>query len=311
MNQALDNLLETNRPVILDGGIGTELQRRGAPMDHEAWCALALDTHPDLVRQVHRSYIEAGADIITVNTYATTRQALRSGGMEEKFFHWNSRAVQIAQEALDDSAPGRDVLLAGSVSTFGNFDRFSDGELEPFFREQAEILVDQGVDMILLETLSSRTSTIVTAQNALTDFDLPVWVAISGVQDQHSGAMSLGVKESPDHSNSFRAHEPFADAIQKIMTAGGSALLLMHSPVDMIEPGLGVMGENYSGLLGAYPNAGYWQRPDWVFVDQISPDDYLGAAASWVEAGAKIVGGCCGIGPEHISALSSGLSSLP
>ena len=165
--------------------------------------------------------------------------------------------------------------------------------------------------MILLETLSSRTSTIVTAQNALTDFDLPVWVAISGVQDQHSGAMSLGVKESPDHSNSFRAHEPFADAIQKIMTAGGSALLLMHSPVDMIEPGLGVMGENYSGLLGAYPNAGYWQRPDWVFVDQISPDDYLEAAASWVEAGAKIVGGCCGIGPEHISALSSGLSSLP
>ena len=71
------------------------------------------------------------------------------------------------------------------------------------------------------------------------------------------------------------------------------------------------MGENYSGLLGAYPNAGYWQRPDWVFVDQISPDDYLEAAASWVEAGAKIVGGCCGIGPEHISALSSGLSSLP
>ena len=132
MNQALDNLLETNRPVILDGGIGTELQRLGAPMDHEAWCAVALDTHPDLVRQVHRSYIDAGADIITVNTYATTRQALRSGGIEEKFFHWNSRAVQIAQEALEDSAPGRDVLLAGSVSTFGNFDRFSDGELEPF-----------------------------------------------------------------------------------------------------------------------------------------------------------------------------------
>ncbi len=307
MSFAVDDLLERNHPVILDGGIGTELQRLGAPMDHEAWCAVALDTHPDLVRQVHRSYIEAGADIITVNTYATTRQALKSAGMEEQFTCWNIRAVQIARETLDDSASERDILIAGSVSTFGNFNRFSDAELEPYFQEQAEILVENGVDLVILETLSSRASTIVTALNALADFDLPVWVDISGVQDRISGALYLGVEESPAHSDSVTTHEPFADAIQKIMAEGGSALLLMHSPVNVCTPGLEVMSENYSGVLGAYPNAGYWQRPDWAFVDQITPADYLIAAGDWIDAGAKIVGGCCGIGPAHISALSAEL----
>jgi len=135
MSLAVDDLLENNHPVFLDGGIGTELQRLGAPMDHEAWCAVALETHPDLVRQVHRSYIESGADIITANTYATTRQALKSAGMEEQFIRWNIRAVQIAKETLEESAPERDILIAGSVSTFGNFNRFSDAELEPYFHE--------------------------------------------------------------------------------------------------------------------------------------------------------------------------------
>ncbi|SVB36190.1 uncharacterized protein METZ01_LOCUS189044 [marine metagenome] len=307
MSLAVDDLLENNQPVFLDGGIGTELQRLGAPMDHEAWCAVALETHPDLVRQVHRSYIEAGANIITVNTYATTRQALKSAGMEEQFTRWNIRAVQIARETLDDSAPERDILIAGSVSTFGNFNRFSDAELEPYFQEQAEILVENGVDLVILETLSSRASTIVTALNALADFDLPVWVAISGVQDRNSGALYLGVEESPVHSNSVTTHEPFADAIQKIMAEGGSALLLMHSPVNVCTPGLEVMSENYSGVLGVYPNAGYWQCPDWAFVDQITPADYLKVAGDWIDAGAKIVGGCCGIGPAHISALSADL----
>ena len=307
MSLAVDDLLENNQPVFLDGGIGTELQRLGAPMDHEAWCAVALETHPDLVRQVHRSYIEAGANIITVNTYATTRQALKSAGMEEQFTRWNIRAVQIARETLDDSAPERDILIAGSVSTFGNFNRFSDAELEPYFQEQAEILFENGVDLVILETLSSRASTIVTALNALADFDLPVWVAISGVQDRNSGALYLGVEESPVHSNSVTTHEPFADAIQKIMAEGGSALLLMHSPVNVCTPGLEVMSENYSGVLGVYPNAGYWQCPDWAFVDQITPADYLKVAGDWIDAGAKIVGGCCGIGPAHISALSAEL----
>ena len=88
--------LENKEFILLDGGIGTELERLGAPMDHDVWCAVALQSHPHLVKEVHRSYINAGADVITVNTYAATRIALRNAGMEEKFEEWNQLAVELA-----------------------------------------------------------------------------------------------------------------------------------------------------------------------------------------------------------------------
>ena len=121
-NKSLEALISRSGPIILDGGIGTELERLGAPMDHEAWCAVALETHPQLVRDVHRSYIDVGADIITVNTYAATRHALTNGGMEDNFISWNKRAVQLARDALDTSEVDRNILIAGSVSNFGHFD---------------------------------------------------------------------------------------------------------------------------------------------------------------------------------------------
>ena len=109
----LATLINSTDPIILDGGIGTELERLGAPMDHEAWCAVALESHPQLVRDVHRSYIDAGADIITVNTYAATRHALTNGGIEENFTSWNKLAVQLARETLDASEVDRNILIAG------------------------------------------------------------------------------------------------------------------------------------------------------------------------------------------------------
>ena len=91
------------------------------------------------------------------------------------------------------------------------------------------------------------------------------------------------------------------------MDTAGSALLVMHSTVDTTLPALQLMQSHYDGLRGAYPNAGYWLRPEWAFVDQISPQNYLERARKWLDTGARIVGGCCGIGPDHIAALSKGL----
>jgi len=304
----LDTLINSTNPIILDGGIGTELERLGAPMDHEAWCAVALETHPQLVRDVHRSYIDAGADIITVNTYAATRHALTNGGMEENFTSWNKLAVQLARETLDASEADRNILIAGSVSNFGHFDdRYTDEQLAPNFRDQAEILVENGVDFIILESLGAKTSTIVTALNAITEFDVPIWVAVSCAEDHESGQLFLGIEESRIHSHRPLAHQSLADAIKTIMDTAGSALLVMHSTVDTTLPALQLMQSHYDGLRGAYPNAGYWIRPEWAFVDQISPEDYLDRAQKWLDTGARIVGGCCGIGPDHIAALSKGL----
>ena len=304
----LDTLINSANPILLDGGIGTELERLGAPMDHEAWCAVALETHPQLVRDVHKSYIDAGADIITVNTYAATRHALTNGGMEKNFTRWNKLAVQLARETLDASEVDRNILIAGSVSNFGHFtDQYTDEQLAPNFRDQAEILVENGVDFIILESLGAKTSTIVTALNAITEFNVPIWVAVSCAANHESGELFLGIEESRIHSHRPLAHQEFGEAIDTIMNTAGSALLVMHSTVDTTLPALQLLQSHYDGLRGAYPNAGYWTRPEWAFVDQISPEDYLDRARKWLNTGARIVGGCCGIGPDHIAALSKGL----
>jgi len=304
----LDTLINNTNPIILDGGIGTELERLGAPMDHEAWCAVALESHPQLVRDVHRSYIDAGADIITVNTYAATRHALTNGGIEEKFTSWNKLAVQLARETLDASEVDRNILIAGSVSNFGHFnDQYTDKQLAPNFRDQAEILIENGVDFIILESLGAKTSTIVTALNAISEFGVPIWVAVSCAEDHDSGQLFLGIEESRIDSHRPLAHQELGEAIDTIMDTAGSALLVMHSTVDTTLPALQLMQSHYDGLRGAYPNAGYWLRPEWAFVDQISPQNYLERARKWLDTGARIVGGCCGIGPDHIAALSKGL----
>jgi homocysteine S-methyltransferase len=104
-------------------------------------------------------------------------------------------------------------------------------------------------------------------------------------------------------------HEPFGKAIEQVMAVGGSALLMMHSDLNVTQPALKVMRAHYQGPIGAYPNAGYWQRPQWAFVDQVTPEAYLAEATQWVQLGGQIVGGCCGIGPDHIRALRQGLSN--
>jgi homocysteine S-methyltransferase len=304
----LDTLINNTNPIILDGGIGTELERLGAPMDHEAWCAVALETHPQLVRDVHRSYIDAGADIITVNTYAATRHALTNGGMEKNFTSWNKLAVQLARETLDASEVDRNILIAGSVSNFGDFGvQYTDEQLASNFKDQAEILIENGVDFIILESLGAKTSTIVTALNAITEFNMPIWVAVSCAKNHESGQLFLGIEESRLDSHWAPVHQELGEAIDIIMDTAGSALLVMHSTVDTTLPALQLIQSHYDGLRGAYPNAGYWTRPEWAFVDQISPEDYLDRAHKWLDTGARIVGGCCGIGPDHIAALSKGL----
>ena len=303
--------LEKGEIILLDGGIGTELERLGAPMDHDAWCAVALQTHPHLVKEVHRSYVNAGADVITVNTYATTKIALKRAKMEEKFEEWNRLAVRLAKEALAECNPGRSVYVAGSVSTFGSSSRFSDfakdgtSQLKLWFREQAQLLVESGVDLLLIETLASESSVISAALEAASKFDVPIWVAVSCARNRATGELSLGIEESSQSRAFYTQYEPFHSALEKVVAKGGySALLLMHSEIEVTQSAVRSLCKKYKGPVGAYPNAGYWQRPEWIFVDQISPDDYAATARTWVDEGAQIIGGCCGIGPEHIRALT-------
>ena len=308
--QRLEALLQSARPVILDGANGTELERLGARMDQDVWCARALADCPDMVHRVHRRYIDAGADVITTNSYSATREAMQRYGLAEHFEDWNRRSVRIAREERDRSPRADSVVVAGSVSSYGRFDRLDLETMSDHFRAQGEILVDEGVDLLILETLGSPARTIKAMVRATRGLGVPVWVSVSCVRDRDTGAVMLGIEESSEATWVAESYCPLAEAVREIMSVGGSAVLMMHSVRDVTEDAVKVMRTAWPGPVGAYPNAGYWTRPNWAFVDQVSPDEYLADARRWVEAGAAIVGGCCGVGVEHIRALAEGLRGV-
>ena len=293
--------------MILDGAIGTELERLGARMDQGVWCARALADRPDLVHEVHRRYIDAGADVITANSYSATREAMQRHGLAAHFEDWNRRSARIALEERDRSSRSESVVVAGSVSSYGRFDALAREELIDHFRAQGEILVEEGVDLLILESLGSTARTVRAMVSATLDLGVPVWVSLSCLRDRDTGAVMHGIEESAEASHVAEAYGPLAETVREIMSVGGSAVLMMHSVRDVTEDAVKVLRAAYSGPVGAYPNAGYWTRPNWTFVDRVSPDVYLDDARRWVEAGAAIVGGCCGVGVEHIRAVADGL----
>lgn len=300
--QSLTERLEGGGIVILDGAIGTELERVGAPMDHDLWCAIVTEDHPELVSRVHRSYLDAGADVITANTFSSGRHALENAGAGDKVAAWNKRSVELAMTARDECST-RPVCIAGSVSVYGLFDKSRpEAELKRCFREQADILISAGVDLIILELLAATDAQARSAIEALAGVDVPVWVSLS-CRVEPDGAVMHGTEESPARSYITNSYGSFAHVIEQVMGVGGSALLMMHSYLDSTVAALEVMRAHYSGSLGAYPNAGYWNRPNWVFVDEVSPEKYADEARRWVQHGAQILGGCCGVGPAQIGAL--------
>ena len=113
---AIRERLAAGKVVFLDGAIGTELQRRGAPMDDDAWCALATESHSDVLRKIHEDYIGAGADVITANTFSSSRTLLGLSGRADRAAPLSRRAVEIALEARERAARGRPVAIAGSIS---------------------------------------------------------------------------------------------------------------------------------------------------------------------------------------------------
>src|ERR687889_1517334 len=121
---ALQQRLDGGETVLLDGAMGTELERREVPMDAVAWDAAALLTHPATVREVHEDYIRAGTDVITTNTFATARHVLEPAGMGGQLCELNTRAVALTKEAREITADGP-VSIAGSISTMSAHDDHS------------------------------------------------------------------------------------------------------------------------------------------------------------------------------------------
>ncbi len=303
--------LEQWELVILDGPTATRLEQQGASNATSAWSALATLEDADLVREVHEDYIKAGADVVTVNTFAASRLALETAGLGDRTREINGRAVELAIEARDRTAGGRDVAIAGSISHFLGWDldsrgnyltrRRTDAEsLRANFQEQAEALAAGGCDLIILEMMRD-VDTAGYAIEAAVSTGLPVWVGYTCWLDEQRSSIQVGERLDYGGGPSFR------DALQTLLPKGGSLMAVMHTRVSQTTSALEVLQECWSGPLGAYAHSGDMERPNWQFQDIMSPQEYLAEAQRWVRMGVQLIGACCGMGPEHIRLLKERL----
>ncbi len=298
----LQERLDGGEVIILDGAIGTELQRMGVPLDADAWSAPGHLTHPGAMRHLHEEYIQAGVDVITTNTYSSARHNLEVAGLGDRTRELNTRAVTLAQEARDRAGGTRTVYIAGALSNYGAFSVTVGRPAPPMetlkasYREQAEILAEAGVDLFVQEMVRDIQQGAALLDAALAT-GLPVWLGFSCRTDEDGTVRFL--------------HNPtdltFAEGLDALAAIGGSAVTVMHSDIEVTPPALKVALERWQGPVGSYPHYGHWERPIWHSQGAPSPEEYLRQAKEWVEMGVQIIGGCCGIGIEHIRPLKEGL----
>jgi len=287
--------------VVLDGATGSELQRRGVAMDPAAWCGPATLGNVGVLEDIHRDYIAAGADIITVNSYASSRLMLGPAGCGDRFEEINRTAVAAAQRARQ--ASGRpDVLVAGSLSHMcpmvgggAQMDPArapSKSEMAEAFGELARLLRDEGCDLILLEMMYDP-ERMGPAFRAAAETGLPVWAGFSARRGPDGRVLSHTQESDIAFEDLLRVLDGF-----EVAAAG-----VMHTPADLTGEAIAILRGAFAGPLMAYPDSGYFKMPQWQFEAVIPPDELLRFATGWVEDGVQIVGGCCGLSPEHIRAL--------
>ena len=194
--RSLQDKLDAKRIVIIDGATGTEISRRGVTIHSDlSWSANANITYPNLVRDIHRDYILAGAEIIITNTFSTSRTTLATDGLADQTEEINKQSVRLAMDARTNCDAEETVLIAGSMAAFEPFKGYpkiipSYEEALEDYREQVKILAEAGVDLIVLE-MFFRTVDLSAAIAAATETGLPIWVGLSC--ESHDGQIYLGL----------------------------------------------------------------------------------------------------------------------
>ena len=297
----IENKLNSGKIIILDGGMGAELEKLGASMDNNLWSGRCSVDNPEIVYKAHQNFIQSGSDIITTNTYASTPISMKEYGYENHIEEWNKASVKIAKKVIDNS--NYNVCVAGSVSTYGSWDRIEPKFLKPGFLKQLSILSEAGVDLIILEAMTSSTRTIEALLDCSNKFDISIWLSISCALNRDRNQLMLGYQESINNSEAF-FYDDFENSINEFKKIHDGPILIAHSDIKVINQGIQIIKSNYNGVIGAYPNNGFFKKPHWNVVESISPQEYYEEAKLWVESGAQIIGGCCGVSPNHIKALS-------
>ncbi len=290
----------STKPLLLDGSMGQEIVNRGGKSNYGEWAVAALYEAPEMVKDIHRDYLLAGADVLTTNTYSTTRTRLRYREMENQFETLVHKAGSLAQSARESmQATHPNVQIAGGLgpleASYVNEFNLSYDEMVTEFDELMTLL-EPYVDLYLGETFS----TILEARAFLTAakrHDKPTWV--SWTLEDHASVQ-------------LRGGETLSDAIESIKPLAPDTILVNCCTPNSIDLGIDILKASELPF-GGYANGFVEISPDWEPTTQVdsqvakqhdlTPERYGQHATKWMESGATIIGGCCDIGPAHIAHL--------
>ena len=328
-SRKITDRLAAGETLLLDGGTGSELQRRGADVlkgateGLEVWSATANIEFADVVKQVHQDYLRVGADVITSNNFWTIPSRLRGIGLADRWEEYARAAGQNALTARD--AGNLEAYVAGGIAPptlqsifIGQAEMETRGpdveemgaeEFRTEYADHARLLAEMGVDLILAEYVG-YIADCVAAVDACAQAGIPVFL----------GVRHLGGDGKMQYGESL---EKLAAALRGHPV---DAVLLMCSNPQAISAGLPILADAFDGPVGAYPNLGYnptgslidrpmltnqlpSRGPDIVQLGEYSPSRLAEFAQEWKGMGARIIGGCCASGPEHIMAMRTVVKS--
>jgi S-methylmethionine-dependent homocysteine/selenocysteine methylase len=269
--------------VVLNGPMGTELVRRGVAAPPPAWSAHALDVAPDVIAQIHRDYAAAGATVHTANTFRTQRRSV--GGQ------WEALARQAVRIARESVPPGHRV--AGSIAPLEDCYRPDRSLGEAAGEEHAELaraLADAGVDLLLCETFPHAVEAMVAVREAVRT-GIETWVALTA---------------GPDAS--LMTPQGMREAARACAGEGAAVVLVNCTPATQTLRYLEALAQ-VGAAFGAYANAGSaGDRIGWGVNVEEGAANYAHWARAWIDAGATVVGSCCGTGPRHVAELADSLA---
>lgn len=284
--------------ILLDGGMGQELRKRSRYPASPLWSAQVMLDEPHLVTAAHRDFIEAGAEVITLNNYSATPQRLARDGDPALFTMLHGAALAAARQAQQES--GRAVLIAGClpplVASYHHEVVPDDETCLDSYRQLVD--AQAGVDLFICETMSLAREALA-ATTAAAERDTRVWTAFT--VDDTDGTR-------------LRSGELLADAAEATMVAGAEKILVNCSVPEAITTAMGVLAAAnipFGGFANGFTSIAALQPGGTVDTltarEDLGPQAYADYALQWVEQGATVVGGCCEVGPAHIAAIATRL----
>jgi len=297
--QYIKEKLAQRETIILDGAIGTEILRREV-----TWADHQLMSRPEFVRTIHADYINAGAEVISTNSFQLCKRALfnhfrddvhrkhiGASDLDARANTLLAQSVKLAVEAREHTKAERPVAVAAAVTTLEWCFRPdlapSDAQAKSEYREIFQVVKDAGADLVLLETVNSIHEAV-TALEVAKEVGLPFWISFI-----------------PTENGKLFSGESLKKAAAAMERGGADAILLNCAPPDDISAGMKHLAPVTKLPIGTYAHIGRFDPPEWLFTEEYPPSKYKAESARWKKMGATILGGCCGTTPEHIRQLNA------